>query len=530
MTHLPKTELVGVLSPSAINSRDIGGNLGLVNSGWVDLGDITGVASRIDSVCSLGNGISLSGTGNDHILRSVDYGNIWIDIGITTVAPIWKIVYLGNGIVLAGLVNGHVLRSTDFGLNWIDVGIGAAAVFSVQMSYLGSGVVILGTDFGHVWRSTNFGLTWADLGDITGAGKAIEAISYLENGIALAGISTGHIFRSTDFGATWPTDLAISASDILTISYLGNGIVIAGTASAGGDIWRSVDFGLNWTELAGVLSLSSVNISLYLGNGIVIAGQNSGDIWKSLNYGLSWVNLFTVPGGDVAVASCYLGNGVSILGTDLGHIWRNDVSYKLDECVSFYTPDYSYYRRTGGTNYYSGMIVGLTTIVNIGANADYVFAIPIIISKNTTFDRIAVDVTTACSGVCVTAGANCRLGIYRDTGNVYPGSLIIDAGAVAIDVLGLAELIINQPLTAGLYWLFMSYHTPAVCLTPPQFRGANFLPMLGCYNGANVFQYPLEGYFVSGLDYTAGLPVTAPGRLNRITSVFPSPIVALRAT
>ena len=525
MTHLPKTELVGVLSPSAINSRDIGGNLGLVNSGWSDLGAIAG-ANSILSMQYLGTGTVIAGTGNGHVWRSTDYGSTWVDLGAIAGANAIKAMsYLGDGIVLIGANNGHGRRSTDYGATWTDVVTGTSSIYS--MSYLGNGIVIFGSLDGHVFLSADYGLAWVDEGAIPGT-LAIFCITYLENGITIFGTTNGHIWRSANFGATWPTDLAITASSIMCSAYLGNGIVIFGTLD--GHIWRSIDFGSSWTDLTAIAGANSINSISYLGNGIVIFGTDNGHVWRSTDYGLGWVDLGAVVGALSIYPISYLGNGVSVLGTSLGHVWIDDVSYKLDECVSFYTPDYSYYRRTGGTNYYSGMIVGLTTIVNIGANADYVFAIPIIISKNTTFDRIAVDVTTACSGVCVTAGANCRLGIYRDTGNVYPGSLIIDAGAVAINVLGLAELVINQPLTAGLYWLFMSYHTPAVCLTPPRFRGANFLPMLGCYNGANVFQYPLEGYYVSGLDYTAGLPVTAPGGLNPITSGFPSPIVALRAT
>lgn len=72
---------------------------------------------------------------------------------------------------------------------------------------------------------------------------------------------------------------------------------------------------------------------------------------------------------------------------------------------------------------------------------------PFIVSgTNQTFDRIAVQVTGVGAG-------SLRMGIYRDTGSIYPGSLLLDAGVVDISTTGLKEIVIAQNLTPGLYWL-----------------------------------------------------------------------------
>jgi hypothetical protein len=73
---------------------------------------------------------------------------------------------------------------------------------------------------------------------------------------------------------------------------------------------------------------------------------------------------------------------------------------------------------------------------------------PFLLGETTTFDRIAVDVNTGGS-----AGAVVRLGIYADSGDGYPGALILDAGTVDATATGLLTITINQQLTPGLYWI-----------------------------------------------------------------------------
>ena len=96
------------------------------------------------------------------------------------------------------------------------------------------------------------------------------------------------------------------------------------------------------------------------------------------------------------------------------------------------------------TRYYSG-----PTLAYYGANlailANYIYALPFVVSKWGTYDRIAIDVRVAAAG-------NAKIGIYRDN-NGYPGALILDSGNVAVNGVGVAEAVINQVLPAGWYWL-----------------------------------------------------------------------------
>ncbi|GAI01197.1 unnamed protein product, partial [marine sediment metagenome] len=53
-------------------------------------------------------------------------------------------------------------------------------------------------------------------------------------------------------------------------------------------------------------------------------------------------------------------------------------------------------------------------------------ALPLVVPRDITVDRIAVDIEVAGE-----AGSKARLGIYRNGANLYPGTLVVDAGEIA---------------------------------------------------------------------------------------------------
>jgi len=115
------------------------------------------------------------------------------------------------------------------------------------------------------------------------------------------------------------------------------------------------------------------------------------------------------------------------------------------------------YRRSG--QYHRSFVCGGATVLTISAN--YLYAYAFYVPTPTTFDRIAVMVATAVAG-------SARLGIYSDDGNCYPASLVLDAGTVDTGTTGMKEIVINQTLSAGLYWLVF------VTNAGPIFYGATY--------------------------------------------------------
>jgi len=120
---------------------------------------------------------------------------------------------------------------------------------------------------------------------------------------------------------------------------------------------------------------------------------------------------------------------------------------------------------------------------NLSANE--IIALPFIVTRNLTLDRLAIEVTTAAA-----AGKIARLGIYNDT-NAYPSSLVLDAGTVLVDAIAHVTATINQSLTKGLYWLVVvSDGTPAVRSIA---HGNNILGF-----PATNFASHLQGYYLAG--------------------------------
>lgn len=98
--------------------------------------------------------------------------------------------------------------------------------------------------------------------------------------------------------------------------------------------------------------------------------------------------------------------------------------------------------------YYDPRLVGTNAMSAAGATAARLTLIPMVIPQNLTIDRIAIYVSTASA----TAGTFTRLGLYASDSTGQPGALLIDAGTVPNDSVGVKEIAVSLPLTAGLYW------------------------------------------------------------------------------
>ena len=80
-----------------------------------------------------------------------------------------------------------------------------------------------------------------------------------------------------------------------------------------------------------------------------------------------------------------------------------------------------------------------------------------ILARDMTFDRIGINVTAGGGG-----STKARLGIYNEGENLAPGSLLLDAGEIAVDSTGVKTIVIDQSLTKGIYFVaIVSDGTPS---------------------------------------------------------------------
>jgi len=101
--------------------------------------------------------------------------------------------------------------------------------------------------------------------------------------------------------------------------------------------------------------------------------------------------------------------------------------------------------RTG--EYMMPFVLSRYSISQTAMIADTLYAVPFLVVRDMTVDRIAVNVIT------LDSGKSARMGIYKDGTNLYPGSLLLDAGEVSVATGGVKAITIDQALAKGLYWL-----------------------------------------------------------------------------
>lgn len=112
---------------------------------------------------------------------------------------------------------------------------------------------------------------------------------------------------------------------------------------------------------------------------------------------------------------------------------------------------------------------GGTYIKNLTAFSCYAYPFPVV--RDITIDKLSIEVRTAATGKKV------RFGIYKDDGNIYPGDLLLDVGEVDVGTLGVKAVIVDQPLSKGLYWFaVLSDGTPALRIIETAFAPMGITP------------------------------------------------------
>lgn len=107
------------------------------------------------------------------------------------------------------------------------------------------------------------------------------------------------------------------------------------------------------------------------------------------------------------------------------------------------TPDRRY---VAGCQTIHGSAIQGTTSPNINT----LWAMPFYVSRTTKFDTISFNITTGA------ASSQARAGVYIDSGNMYPGKLYYDTGAISTVASGVKNTTITtglQVFPTGLYWL-----------------------------------------------------------------------------
>lgn len=260
---------------------------------WSDLGQQFSEV-QCNAFATDGNGIVLVGTQNDgYVLRSTDYGLTFTNQGSIVPGQGYfigsgSLAYIGNGVFLGspGGSAGHIIRSVNYGASWTDLGANWTQKLVTAFSYLGNNTIIAGTanagvSDAYILRSTDAGITWTNLGVQVAGEQAIYTSANLGNGITIAGTwPNHHVLRSSDYGLTW-SDIGTLFSNPgqtnfwTAMTSLGNGIALIGNDFTA-QVWRSKDWGMSWTNLGSLGTFTAAQSICYLDHGVTLAGTGTG--------------------------------------------------------------------------------------------------------------------------------------------------------------------------------------------------------------------------------------------------------------
>lgn len=166
--------------------------------------------------------------------------------------------------------------------------------------------------------------------------------------------------------------------------------------------------------------------------------------------------------------------------------------------------------------YYSGYpcIAPLTLTVPVNR----VYLIPFCCS-GATWTRIGINVTSAAAGQLM------RLGVYSNS-NGEADSLVFDAGTLSVGTTGEKEIVINEQLAAGWYWLAaVSDGGPTITACNGASSGDSVRQPLGSMTatGGEILFY----YFTDGSAVAGGLPAS-PAALTGVSGATHIPKIWLR--
>jgi len=266
---------VGGLVGKVFRSSDNGASWADVSSG-LPVGQ-----TNIEALIATPSGTILAATGNG-IFRSANFGASW-----TRVFTLFGLSLARHGSTLyAGTSNG-VYRSTDDGATWTPINSGMAFnwVYTLAAVPNGSGVIL----FANLMRSIDGGATWAPAANGI-PNPAATAFAHAPNasGGTDVFVGTGRgVFRSSDFGGNW-TDVSFIFSLVQALETTPTGAILAGSEV---DVFRSTDAGGTWTNTNANTAPLDFAVNLNGSNGVSLftCDAQSG-ISKSTNDGVTWVS------------------------------------------------------------------------------------------------------------------------------------------------------------------------------------------------------------------------------------------------
>jgi photosystem II stability/assembly factor-like uncharacterized protein len=230
--------------------------------------------------------------------------------------------------IYAGTDSG-VFRSSDEGGTWLQVNQGLLNLEVYTLGISKKGNLFGGTEGHGIFRTSNAGNLWAEKIKGLPDSSTIFSIVGDQRGNVYAGSSTDGVFFSSDEGDNW-TYRSAGLRNTFVFSMIVTPVneLIVGLS---GEIARSVDSGMHWTQLDSLAPNNEVLALACDSASVLFAGTLTGNILRSSDNGAHWTTAASSPTrkpvrsiavhGSIVFAATY-GDGV-LESFDRGIHWQS---------------------------------------------------------------------------------------------------------------------------------------------------------------------------------------------------------------
>ncbi len=337
----------------------------------------------------------LYGGHDRELYRSLDSGKSWRPLG-TLPSTIQKIASHGNNVF--AVTEYGLYRSSDSGNAWALSGLVGRNVTSFTSW---NSLILAGTDKG-VFLSSDQGITWtAQDSSIKYPLPFVHQLERSGSNIleVEAEYSSLNYLYSLDSGKSWsPAKTGLTGlTDVNSLTSVGTDVY----ATAGTDLYRSTDQGINWSKLYSFISVAygfvSIDNALFVATDSgVFRSSNSGKNWSVENNGLTYYKfLYALDSvGPYLIGSTELG---FFRSTNNGTNWvPANAGYANDRVTCFVS---------NGDYLFAGTLLADADVSSDGGG-DW--------TASSTIDILNLGINSLCA-IGSNAFAGCLFGIIRST-------------------------------------------------------------------------------------------------------------------
>jgi len=193
----------------------------------------------------------------------------------------------------------NIYKSSDNGLTWLDLNLIQEDSYNKDIEISNNNVLFFGVDpFGNFFVSDNYGQSWDTIQTQI---QGMIVLRMINNEAELLAGTWGGIYKSLDFGINWTKVLDISSVEVINDIISNGEYLYAGSVnwmnSDNGGVYRSSDFGNTW-ELIGLYGYGiysfAVDSSNNLCAGVFLAPLTSSPgIYRTYDEGGNWINIYS---------------------------------------------------------------------------------------------------------------------------------------------------------------------------------------------------------------------------------------------